>query len=395
MNAAEIPSLGMTQASIEAGEGPSAMDAGGGPPPGMPAPPHLQGPSGINAGMPPPRGGNMFEGPPEPYQRGPPPEYLDALANKRQVEAAEEADFTAEVHGNWTIENAKGRLHQFLQMNKIKTDYQYSMVGADHNRSFTAEMSIPVRKFGRTISSRESGSNKQVASKSCALSLVRQLYHMKVIEPFTGIKKKNKENVLPPYEVAVSPELNMQISSVLRTFEVEPVPVVIGTKDEPASILIQQKLNEFEDSEHRQTRGGVVSWSPPQPNWNPWTGANIDEGPLAYASMEQIGKDLYEALEQQSQNDSALQAALEARHKLPVWDSHDTILEAIDRTPVVLVRGETGSGKTTQVCMSVIWFVYYHIQADYCYFTSLRIFYLFEGRPSVMLFCPMFSEKCS
>ena len=47
---------------------------------------------------------------------------------------AEEADFTAEIHGNWTLENAKSRLHQFLQMNKIHTDYKYQMVGPDHNR---------------------------------------------------------------------------------------------------------------------------------------------------------------------------------------------------------------------------------------------------------------------
>lgn len=40
------------------------------------------------------------------------------------------------------------------------------------------------------VSSREHGSNKQVASKSCALSLVRQLYHMSVIEAYTGLKKK-------------------------------------------------------------------------------------------------------------------------------------------------------------------------------------------------------------
>ena len=57
-----------------------------------------------------------------------------------------------------------------------------------------------------------------------------------------------------------------------------------GTADEPASLLVQRKLEEFEDS-HRQTRGGVVSWSPPQPNWNPWVGANIDEGPMAYVSL--------------------------------------------------------------------------------------------------------------
>ena len=40
---------------------------------------------------------------------------------------------------------------------------------------------------------REAGSNKQSASKACALSLVRQLYHLKVIEPFTGIKAKKKD----------------------------------------------------------------------------------------------------------------------------------------------------------------------------------------------------------
>ena len=29
----------------------------------------------------------------------------------------------------------------------------------------------------------------------------------------------------------------------------------------------------------------MVPWSPPQPNWNPWTNCNIDEGPLAYVSI--------------------------------------------------------------------------------------------------------------
>lgn len=42
------------------------------------------------------------------------------------------------------------------------------------------------------INAREHGSNKQMASKSCALSLVRQLYHLQVIEPYTGITKKKE-----------------------------------------------------------------------------------------------------------------------------------------------------------------------------------------------------------
>lgn len=43
------------------------------------------------------------------------------------------------------------------------------------------------------------------------------------------------------------------------------------------------KLAHFEPSQ-RQSQMGVVPWSPPQSNWNPWTSSNIDEGPLAYVS---------------------------------------------------------------------------------------------------------------
>lgn len=53
-------------------------------------------------------------------------------------------------------------------------------------RSFMAELKIFVKQLNRTITGRESGSNKQTASKSCALSLVRQLYHLGVIEAFSG-----------------------------------------------------------------------------------------------------------------------------------------------------------------------------------------------------------------
>ena len=47
------------------------------------------------------------------------------------------------------------------------------------------------------------------------------------------------------------------------------------------SLITNQKLSQFEESESGQARPGVVSWSPPQPNWNPWSSCNIDEGPLA------------------------------------------------------------------------------------------------------------------
>ena len=40
---------------------------------------------------------------------------------------------------------------------------------------------------------------------------------------------------------------------------------------------------------------------------------------------------------------------MEERSQLPVYQSHDHILQVIKESPVTLIRGETGCGKTTQV----------------------------------------------
>lgn len=57
-----------------------------------------------------------------------------AIQQKRSVEEAESLDVNATIHGNWTIENAKAKLHQFMQMNNIKADYRYQPIGPDHAR---------------------------------------------------------------------------------------------------------------------------------------------------------------------------------------------------------------------------------------------------------------------
>ena len=49
---------------------------------------------------------------------------------------------------------------------------------------------------------------------------------------------------------------------------------------EPISLLLEDTLEEFDPLPCRPCTG-VVSWSPPQVNWNPWLNCNIDEGPLA------------------------------------------------------------------------------------------------------------------
>ncbi|KAL3871841.1 hypothetical protein ACJMK2_039813 [Sinanodonta woodiana] len=296
-------------------------------------------------------GGSFQSGPPRedlpPYERGPPLSYMERIAQKRQLEESEDVDFNADIHGNWTLENAKSRLHQYLQQNKIQADYKYSIVGPDHNRSFIAEMKFFVNKIRQYISAREHGSNKQVASKSCALSMVRQLYHMGVIEAFTGQTKKKESEKLEPYKVNVSPEVVANVDQALAQWLIQPNSVNPDTS-QVSSLINKTVLDEFEPAPKRDF-GGVIPWSPPQPNWNPWTNCNIDEGPLAVASMESISQDLYNSLNKQMESDSGLKQMMEERGHLPVFQSHDNILQAIHMNSVVIIRGETGCGKTTQV----------------------------------------------
>lgn len=60
--------------------------------------------------------------------------YMDRLQQQKNVEDAEDLDVNAGLHGNWTIENAKSKLHQFMQINKIDVPYVYKAVGPDHTK---------------------------------------------------------------------------------------------------------------------------------------------------------------------------------------------------------------------------------------------------------------------
>lgn len=295
--------------------------------------------------------------------------YMDRLADQKRVEDAEDVDVNSGIHGNWTIENAKSKLHQFMQTNKINADYKYTPVGPDHTRSFMAEMSLYIKQLGRSITGRETGSNKQTASKSCALSIVRQLYHLGVIEAFSGTLKKNKDaEQMKPYPVKISPELENQIHEVLISLEIRPVNIKrpFETKEENSasamkdentsttgvSLLTNQVLDDFISSVPQPA--GVVSWSPPQPNWNPWTGCNIDEGPLATTSLDQLSEDLMNEQREKLQQDSSLQASTKERSSLPVFTKRNEIMNAVNENPIIIIRGNTGCGKTTQVCQFIL-----------------------------------------
>jgi ATP-dependent RNA helicase A len=278
-----------------------------------------------------------------PYQPGPPSHYLEQIrSGRKMLEEQEESDTNASIHGNWTIENAKGRLHQYLQKNNLPQEYKYTASGPDNLRTFFAELSVYVRERNQTIHARETGSTKQIASKSCSLALVRQLYHLNVIETFTGEKKKKQIEKTTPFRVNVSNEIIEELDRVIQLFNIQPTVV----QQSNGSLLNSQILERFPPSE-RRTISSIIQWVPPIPNWNPWIASNIDEGPLATATMESISADLRHA--EQYKNDSELKIRFAERFKLPVHKYRQEILAQIKSNNVILIRGATGCGKTTQI----------------------------------------------
>ncbi|XP_049819168.1 dosage compensation regulator isoform X2 [Aethina tumida] len=218
--------------------------------------------------------------------------------------------------------------------------------------TFVAEMSFYVKQLGRTIHGRDTGSNKQTASKSCALSLVRQLFHLGVIEAFTGTLKKEKNSAeMQPFKVRISPDVQSKVQSCLSKLNITPTKVTMNT-DQPVSLLSTHILDDFHPA--KPTEAGVVVWSPPQPNWNPWTGCNIDEGPLATASLEQLSEQLLDDMKNNLAHNKSLQDSIADRENLPVFAMKGKIMELINEHPVVIIRGNTGCGKTTQVCQFIL-----------------------------------------
>ncbi|XP_021944591.1 dosage compensation regulator isoform X2 [Folsomia candida] len=299
------------------------------------------------------------------------------MMNAKNVADAEELDFNAAIHGNWTLENAKGRLHQFLQTNRIHNmDYVYSTVGPDHQRSFRADMEFYVRELGRKLRASETGSNKQTASKSCALSLVRQLYHLGVIEAYSGLTKKTKESeTMKSFEASIDPALMQNVHSILGELGVIPKQVDLNqtssqdAEGNPVGISLladSSKPDVKYDVSDAGKHQGVVSWSPPLPNWNPWTNSNIDLGHLATTNLEQLSSEFLESFRLQQQTNEHVQKMLEVRNSLPVYKYRSMIMDAISENQVILIKGETGSGKTTQICQYILDDYLLSEQGAYC-----------------------------
>ncbi|EDO35812.1 predicted protein [Nematostella vectensis] len=268
---------------------------------------------------------------------------------------AEDIDLDAHLHGNWTLANSKSRLHQFLQQNRLPAEFKYGAVGPDHNRAFKCELSVFVKSHRRNIHGTANASTKKQAAQSCALSLVRQLFHMGAIEaaaPGQLQVKKLKTDDIPPYDVGISPELEQQLGNCLQSLGIQPVPQSANPEEEVSLVLPPGSKFDVEKPDNRR---GVIEWAPPDRNWNPWINQpTIIEGAEEYQAPILTSKDYLDEYQQKHQSDPTFKAMLEQRSQLPVFNYKHAILQAVHENRVIIIKGATGCGKTTQVPQFVL-----------------------------------------
>ncbi|RMZ98165.1 ATP-dependent RNA helicase A [Brachionus plicatilis] len=189
-----------------------------------------------------------------------------------------------------------------------------------------------------------------MASKSCALSLVRQLYHLGVIEKFTGERKKKEKQKTVPFVVNFHDDLKKSLKEMCEIFDIQ--------LDQNSPLIAKKKSKIFEQDDIKP--GSTIVWSPPIPNWNAWMACNIDDGPLANMDSSTISENLYQN-HMSKQSNNIYQQNTKDRKNLPVANFKKEILEAIEANSVIIVRGATGCGKTTQIPQYILeWYLSEH-----------------------------------
>ncbi|KAH8685702.1 ATP dependent RNA helicase-like protein [Tricladium varicosporioides] len=76
---------------------------------------------------------------------------------------------------------------------------------------------------------------------------------------------------------------------------------------------------------------------------------NVDESGMDRATRSLLSPEVYQRIWAEKFSTQSYQMMLQSRMQLPMWGFKDKVLAAIDKEQVVIICGETGCGKSTQV----------------------------------------------
>ena len=203
----------------------------------------------------------------------------------------------------------------------------------------------------------ERAQSKQEASRQCALKICQQLLAEGLMEGFnpTAPSKRQlmKNNFI--YEFLTSPALKEQMIStftMVQQYNATVNPGPYGSTGNysggPGAANYFNPLAGSRGNQQHDNAPNYLFWCAPLPDFNPWTGTKPDDPVFTGMSVETVNLHLQDQF-QTMVKDPKFQKVLATRMKLPIYCIKEQVIDLIDRNSVLIIKGSTGCGKTTQV----------------------------------------------
>ncbi|CAM6094943.1 unnamed protein product [Calypogeia fissa] len=209
--------------------------------------------------------------------------------------------------------------------------------GPDHAKVFVAELTVPLRSRHEVFVAVGQGRNKSEAERACCTAACEKLHQEGLLS------KPNSQNTSSTVPVKPGPTKAVQVQ------QQNEQPAIVGLRDEELAMMedaLQRLHAELQNSVPLMWQSeGVASGSGHGPDQQHFdlTSSSISREQLATENAMM-------RLEARKRTSSAeFLEQRRARQKIPSWIERQKIVDSIANNRVIVLTGETGCGKTTQV----------------------------------------------
>ncbi len=222
--------------------------------------------------------------------------------------------------GNFTMMIARSHLNMTLQKMRQPTNINVQPVAGrgTAQQMFKASMRIFVPNLRQYVDEHYIASSKKEATNQLALLMCQKMFAIGAMKPYKRAAKCVADKMEPP-PVGIPPELKSAIGDLLTEMEITPPEQQQDDESTPLFLPVDDAAPD----QLEQQDGDCLGWTPPSDNFCPWRMSDQVVHAEAYPRAEEA--------------------------KLPTLEYKERILRAVNDNSIVLVTGQTGCGKTTQV----------------------------------------------
>ncbi|TKR80757.1 hypothetical protein L596_014773 [Steinernema carpocapsae] len=253
---------------------------------------------------------------------------------------------SSEQLGGHTVDNAKRTLNEYFQLHQMK-NIEYNVKEVTPQQRFRAELKVHIRDLRRANKFMCKANLRQRRwPQICAFQIVRELFEGGKIAPYTeGKKARPSFDDLTEITIKVPEESVRRAYYIASQCGITPVDPSSAMPYSPMSLIPVVPIETYSNVQ-RLPRQQSVPCSAPSDGFHSWKSR-----PLR-AEEDFYGKNLTEVSEMLRARDAAKtlpQHIRNLRERLPVYQFREEIIQAVDRNCLVLIKGSTGNGKSTQI----------------------------------------------